>query len=186
MVVTAPAGCSWSAKGNATWLTVTSGASGSGNGAVTVHTAANTGGSRSGTATIAGQNFTVTQNAPGATACGAIDVGSQVLVSRGGFGLIPPAGSNLLSQQITITNLSSSAINGPLNYVLVGLPTSSGVGLDVGVPLTTCFSANGDSIVTVSSGLAAGAHVTFVLDFVDPLASPPNYSPKVLSGNPSH
>jgi regulation of enolase protein 1 (concanavalin A-like superfamily) len=45
------------------WLTVTAGASGMGNGNVTVGIAANSGAARSGTVTIAGQTFTVTQDA---------------------------------------------------------------------------------------------------------------------------
>lgn len=56
------AGCAWSASGGAAWLTITSGANGSGDGNVTYTTAANTTGSpRSATLTIAGQPFVVTQ-----------------------------------------------------------------------------------------------------------------------------
>ena len=60
-VLTDP-GCSWSASGGASWLTITSGATGSGTGTVTYTTAANTTASaRSATLTIAGQPFVVTQ-----------------------------------------------------------------------------------------------------------------------------
>jgi hypothetical protein len=59
--VTAPAGCQWNATSNASFLTIASGASGSGNGTTSVAIAANPGGQRVGTATIAGQTFTVTQ-----------------------------------------------------------------------------------------------------------------------------
>lgn len=60
--VTATAGCPWTAVSNTGWITVTSGASGSGNGSVAYSVAANTSTSaRSGTLTIAGQTFTVTQ-----------------------------------------------------------------------------------------------------------------------------
>ncbi len=45
------------------WLTITSGASGTGNGSVGLSIAANTGVARTGTATIAGQTFTVNQAA---------------------------------------------------------------------------------------------------------------------------
>jgi hypothetical protein len=63
--VTVAAGCLWTAASNATWITVTSGASGSGSGPVTFSVAANTGTtSRTGTLTIAGSTFTVTQAAP--------------------------------------------------------------------------------------------------------------------------
>jgi len=60
-VLTDP-GCSWSASGGATWLTITSGTAGTGDGTVTYTTAANTtAGARSATLTIAGQPFVVTQ-----------------------------------------------------------------------------------------------------------------------------
>ncbi len=51
----------WTASSNVSWITVTSGTSGQGNGSVSYTVAANTGSSRSGTVTIAGQTFTVTQ-----------------------------------------------------------------------------------------------------------------------------
>ena len=54
--------CAWAAVSNATWITITSGASGTGNGNVTFSVAANTtGSSRSGTLTIARKTYTVTQ-----------------------------------------------------------------------------------------------------------------------------
>jgi hypothetical protein len=60
--VTSSAGCSWTAVSNASWITILSGASGSGNGTVNYSVAANSGTtSRSGSMTIAGQNFRVTQ-----------------------------------------------------------------------------------------------------------------------------
>jgi Zn-dependent metalloprotease len=65
VTVTAGAGCAWTAVSNATFITVTSGSSGSGNGTVNYSVAANSGASRNGTMTIAGQTFTVTQAAGG-------------------------------------------------------------------------------------------------------------------------
>ncbi|HMV85973.1 MAG TPA: BACON domain-containing carbohydrate-binding protein [Blastocatellia bacterium] len=63
--VTAGSGCSWTASSNAPWLTITSGASGSGNGAVNFSVAANTTGAlRTGTLTVAGKTFTVNQGVP--------------------------------------------------------------------------------------------------------------------------
>ena len=54
--------CSWTAASNATWISITAGASGTGNGTVTYSVAQNsTGASRSGTLTVAGIAFTVTQ-----------------------------------------------------------------------------------------------------------------------------
>ncbi|MGO9554651.1 MAG: BACON domain-containing protein [Syntrophobacteraceae bacterium] len=62
--VTSLTGCAWTAVSTASWISVVSGASGSGNGTVTYSVAANTAGtSRVGTLTIAGKTFTVTQGA---------------------------------------------------------------------------------------------------------------------------
>ena len=61
--VTAAAGCSWTASSGATWIAITAGGSGSGNGTVAYSVAGNTTtSSRTGTMAIAGQTFTITQN----------------------------------------------------------------------------------------------------------------------------
>jgi len=60
-VTTGGSGCSWTAVANVNWITIASGASGTGNGTVSFTVAANTGGARTGTLTIAGQTFTVSQ-----------------------------------------------------------------------------------------------------------------------------
>jgi hypothetical protein len=62
-VSTAGTACAWTATSNVPWVTVLSGASGVGNGAVIYEVAANTGSSRTATLTIAGQVVTVTQGA---------------------------------------------------------------------------------------------------------------------------
>jgi hypothetical protein len=57
-------GCFWTAASNVTWITVTSGASGTGNGTVVYQVQPNpTGLARTGTLTIAGQTVTVNQTA---------------------------------------------------------------------------------------------------------------------------
>src|SRR5256712_6031412 len=53
--------CSWTAASNATWISITAGASGSGNGTVNYTVATNTGTTRTGTLTVAGQTVSVTQ-----------------------------------------------------------------------------------------------------------------------------
>jgi uncharacterized repeat protein (TIGR01451 family) len=61
--VTAPSGCSWSAASNKAWISITSGSSDSGNGTVHYSVLANSStSSRTGTMTIAGKTFTVTQD----------------------------------------------------------------------------------------------------------------------------
>jgi hypothetical protein len=61
--VTTQNGCRWTATSNASWITVTSGASGTANGSVGFAVAANSADARTGTVTIAGRPFTVTQAA---------------------------------------------------------------------------------------------------------------------------
>ena len=61
MDVTTQAGCAWTAVSQAPWITITAGASGTGNGRVGLTITANTGLARTGTVTIGSQTFTVTQ-----------------------------------------------------------------------------------------------------------------------------
>ena len=61
--VNASGACAWTASANASWISLTSGGSGTGAGTVQFVVAANTGGARTGTITAAGQTFTVTQDA---------------------------------------------------------------------------------------------------------------------------
>jgi hypothetical protein len=77
--VTAGAGCNWTATSNSSFLTITSGASGSGPGSVGYAVAANTTASaRTGTLTVAGQTFTVTQAAGGGCPTAPISVGLTI------------------------------------------------------------------------------------------------------------
>jgi len=64
VAVTAAPGCGWTATSNVSWITISGGSSGNGNGTVTYAVAAYTGHPkyRNGTATIAGQTFSVKQS----------------------------------------------------------------------------------------------------------------------------
>jgi hypothetical protein len=120
---------------NAGWITVSSGANGSGNGTVTFTVAANTGAARTGALTIAGQTYTVTQAAvstpvpspapPPASACSytLAPTGASVGASGGGGNAIDvtttkscswTAVSN--SAWITITSGGSDIGNGTVKY----------------------------------------------------------------------
>jgi hypothetical protein len=55
------ADCVWTATSNDSWITVTSGNNGTGNGTVSIAAAANPGSQRIGTVTIGGQTFSITQ-----------------------------------------------------------------------------------------------------------------------------
>ncbi|MBL8202896.1 MAG: NF038122 family metalloprotease [Blastocatellia bacterium] len=88
--------CTWTAVSNASWLVITSGASGTGNGAVNYNVLANTGAARSGTMTIAGQTFTVNQ-AAGTPTCG--------------FTLSPTSANPGTSGGLAILTVTASASN---------------------------------------------------------------------------
>ncbi len=62
LTVSSPSGCSWTEASSIPWISILSGAAGSGNGQVSYSVAANSGVSpRSGTLAVAGNTFTVTQ-----------------------------------------------------------------------------------------------------------------------------
>jgi hypothetical protein len=61
LTVVVPDGCAWTATTTASWVTITKGASGSGNGTVEFTVAANPGQARSATIAVAGQTHTVNQ-----------------------------------------------------------------------------------------------------------------------------
>jgi hypothetical protein len=63
VTVTAGTGCNWTATSSATFITFTSGATGTGSGAANFTVAANTGAERTSTLTIAGTSVTITQRA---------------------------------------------------------------------------------------------------------------------------
>jgi hypothetical protein len=63
LTLTVTTACAWTAVSHSPFVTVLSGASGTGNGVVSVLVAPNDGGSRSGTLSIAGQSVTITQGA---------------------------------------------------------------------------------------------------------------------------
>lgn len=113
-------GCPWSVLNNASFVTITSGLSGSGNGFVSLSVGSNTGGQRSGSLTVGGKTFMISQNG---SACGAIDVSDKVTVSQGP---IEVAGLfDLYSRTVTVTNTTGQTI-GPIYLVLDGLPNYSG------------------------------------------------------------
>lgn len=71
--ITAGTGCAWTATSSAAFVTISSGATGNGNGTVAFTVAQNTGAARSATLTIAGAtSFTITQAAAASTPAGTL------------------------------------------------------------------------------------------------------------------
>jgi Putative binding domain, N-terminal/Viral BACON domain len=123
VAVSGGAGCSRTAASEAPWMTVVAGATGTGNGAVTFNVASNTGAARTGTVTIAGLAFTVTQAAaaaPPSPGCSfSIAPNNQSIGAGGGGGttitISTSAGcawtATSQASWITLTSLASG--NGP-------------------------------------------------------------------------
>ena len=95
--VTAPSGCGWVAQSNASWLLVTGGTPGSGNGTVNYSVAANMSLVRTGTITIGGQTFTVTQSP-------SVFASETYLVSTLAGGLTAPTAATAASVSIPMNN----------------------------------------------------------------------------------
>ena len=107
VTVTAGSGCAWTATSNAGFVTITSGASGSGNGTVNYSVAA-AGSSRTGTLTIAGQTFTVTQ-APSTGISS--DLFVPVTLSTTGVG------GSFYTTELTFANRGTTTATVDLSYV---------------------------------------------------------------------
>ena len=138
--VTTAVGCSWTAVSNSTFITITSGSSGSGNGTVGYSVAANTGTtSRTGTMTIAGLTFTVTQAGTGG--------GGTELIVNPGFetGTTPWVISGQVVRSTGIYPHSGTAymILGAVNnttgtlYQTVTIPTGTSPNLNFWLNITT-------------------------------------------------
>jgi uncharacterized protein (TIGR03437 family) len=128
--VTAGASCAWTAQSNDAWITVSAGASGTGNGTVSYSVTANTtASSRTGTLTIGGETYTVNQTAsacsdslsPTSVSVGSAGITNEVLVIAGD-GCPWTAVSN--ASWIAINSGASGTGNGAVGYT-VGANTST-------------------------------------------------------------
>jgi Zn-dependent metalloprotease len=146
--VTAGAGCNWTAVSNATFITITGGASGTGNGTVSYSVAANAGTtSRTGTMTIAGQTFTVTQ--------AGITGGGTELIINGGFETGTPPW--IISGQVTRS--TGTFPHGGLAYMIInGVNSSSGT-LYQQVAIPSGTSPNLTFWLNITTSEATGASV---------------------------
>ena len=166
--VTSASGCAWTAASNAGWISVTSGATGSGNGTVNYAAAANTtASSRSGTLTIAGQTLTVTQAACSYT----VSPTTQNIAAGGGSGTGAvsttsgcPWTATSSAAWLSITGGASGSGNGTVNYsVGANTTTSSRTGTltIAGRTLTVTQAACGYTVSpTTQNGAPAGQAAT--------------------------
>ena len=114
--ITASVGCGWSAASNDSWITISSGPSGSGNGTVNYSVAANTGPARMGTMTIAGQTFTVTQ-----------DSGCVFMLSSTSQNFIAAGGTNSVDV-LTATGCTWNTVSNDAFIMVTGGSSGSGGG----------------------------------------------------------
>ena len=85
VTVTTQVGCTWMASSAASWVTITSGTSGTGSGKVSYSVASNSGTARTTVSTIAGKSFTVNQGAPAVNSCTySVSASSKSFYAKGG------------------------------------------------------------------------------------------------------
>jgi C1A family cysteine protease len=182
VTVATQSGCTWTAVSNAAWITVTSGSNGTGNGTVNYSAAENTAAkSRSGTLTIAGKTFTVTQAgvppyvtsrspASGATAVSTSTAVSVVFsetmspstISTATFGL---SGGSPVSGSVTYDSATRTATFTPSANLASGttytVTLSTGIQDSEGVAMassdTWSFATLGTAASSGSSGGGGGA-----------------------------
>ena len=120
---------------------------------------------------------TTTQVSSG-TAC-ALDVSAQVQVTRSGFGY------NLTTQRfvqtVTIKNISTAAITGPLSLVLDSLSSNATLFNLSGT--TACAVPAGSPFINLSGNLNPGASVSISLQFTNPTRAGITYATRVLAGS---
>jgi hypothetical protein len=137
-------GCSWTAISNVNWITITAGGSGAGSGSINFRVQANSGPERSGSLTIAGQAFTVTQAAAVTSPClYALNPGTQAISAVGGAGT-PVAVST--SQGCVWT--ASAAVSW---ITVTGSPSGNGSGT-IAFSVAANTGAARSGMVSVTSG----------------------------------
>jgi len=155
--VTTQSGCAWSAASNASWMSLTSGSAGSGNGKVAVTVAANNSPTvRTGTLTIGGQTVTVTQ----AAYAFSLNPMSVTVARAGGTGSVAITASSSTaawsavsnSTWITITSATSGKGSTTVTYK---------VAANTGAARTGTLTIAGLTFTVNQNGLAAEAACTY-------------------------
>ncbi len=156
----------WTATSNVSWITITAGANGTGNGTVTYSVAANsTGAQRVGTITIGGQTFTITQAALSAglafypvPPCRIIDTRR----ANGMFGgpAISAQGTRTVPIPQSTCNIPASALAYSLNVTAVPLATLGYLSIwpaGQSQPVVSTLNSFDGSIVANAAIVPAGA-----------------------------
>jgi hypothetical protein len=161
--VVASNGCPWTAASNASFLSITSGSSGSGSGSVSYQVTANSGPTRSGTLTIAGQTFTVTETG---TTSPTLNLSRSSL----NFGYSASVVTSPQTITITFTGGSSVAWTASSNQPNITVAPGSGSGNGT-FQVTAVPGASGT--VTVSAAGAANSPQQIQVNVASAAAGPP-------------
>jgi hypothetical protein len=118
--LTTTAACDWQAVRSDSWITITGGASGTGNGTVGFSVAANTGPARTGTITVGGRIFTITQTSNCTYSLVSNTAGHPASGGSDGNSVIAPAGCTWTTISnnpwITVTSGASSSGTASFTY----------------------------------------------------------------------
>jgi uncharacterized protein (TIGR03437 family) len=175
---------SWVAESDSTWLTITTGASGTGNGTVQYAIAENTTGSpRSGTIAIAGVAFTVLQSvvqsppaisaagvgSAASYASGTVSPGEIIVIFGNHIGpdaLTGPAldSTGLVSKQIANTQVTFDGVAAPIVYVSANQASVIVPYSVSGVSKKMVVTYNGQSSAPVTVGVAPSVPGLFTAD----------------------
>jgi len=178
---TAPTGCTWTAVSNASWVTISSGSPGSGNGTVNFSVTANSMLTRTGDLTIAGQDFVVIQSG-GASCVTTVTPNSFQNVSAAGgsinFVVNAPGGCNWSATSavswITITSgssgsgngnvtISAAANSGPFRFGLINVGGITGsMGQNGVCGFAECSDGFVSKINTNASGVSSLVYSTYI------------------------
>ena len=148
--VTIPSGYSWMASSNASLITITAGLTGTGGGAVSYSVSANTTGStRTGTMTIGGQTFTVTQTA--------VDTTPDQFTFNDLTG--QPLSTAVTSNPITVSGINAAAaisVTGGQYSINGGVYTSIAGTVNNGNTVTVRLTSSASYSTTVNATLTIG------------------------------
>jgi len=167
-VTSSASSCGWTAVSNDTsWISITAGAAGTGNGSASFDVLQNSGAARSGTITIAGKTFTINQGAAACTV--SLSSGGATLSAAGGDGsvdvatgsgcpyntLIGPSwivvtsgGAGIGSQTLNFSSAPNSSVQARSGFLVIGGQLFQVT--EEGVPCS--FTVNGTNPIFSSGG----------------------------------
>jgi hypothetical protein len=149
--------CAWTARSNASWITIAAGTSGTGSGSVELRAAPASEASRTGTVTIAGQTVTVVQSRTPQPDCGvSVNPAALTIPTSGGertISVAAPAGCEWSAESdVPWIVLNAGATGSGPGEVRVTVAASSGPGRTATVRI-------GEQVVTVTQGSGCAATI---------------------------